>query len=83
MIEIESINAEQLVTATDRLLFSGLPAKRRPSAPRLDVELALEPVELPTQLVRPALTTHFARLAALGCAVGFTVGTLCAAMATL
>jgi len=79
MTEIASINAEQLVTATDRLLFSGLPAKRRPSAPRL--ELAL--VELPTQLVRPAPTTHFARLAALGCAVGVTVGTLCAAMATL
>lgn len=81
MIEIASINAEQLVTATDRLLFAGLPAKRRPGAPRLERELA--PRELPTQLVRSARPTHFARLAALGCAVGITVGTLCAAMAAL
>jgi hypothetical protein len=81
MSEIAAINAEQLVTATDRLLFSGLPAKRRPSASRL--ELALASDELPTQLVRPVPIAHFARLAALGCAVGVTVGTLCAAMAAL
>jgi hypothetical protein len=82
-MNLEAINIDQLVTATDRLLFSGGLPKRRPSAPRL--EHAAPVVDERTVLVRdePTSLPFLATIAMLGAAVGLFVGTAAIAVATL
>jgi hypothetical protein len=63
---IETINFEQLVTATDRLLFCGRPSKRRISSRNIStrnfvVHLAPQPRPLPelTMIVKRPRTAAF------------------------
>ncbi len=80
-MNLAAINIDQLVTATDRLLLAGGLAKRRPSAPRLELSV---PVDERTIMVRePANVRFLATLAMLGAAVGLFVGTAAIALATL
>ncbi len=80
-MDLEAINIDQLVTATDRLLLVGLPTKRRPSAPRL--ESAAPVVDEKTVLVRPEVRSlpFLATIAMLGAAIGLVVGTAAFAVA--
>jgi len=76
---IEAINVDQLVTATDRLLLTGLPRRRasspnlaRGSSPRI-------PVKPPAAQPRPALRV-LARVAVIGIALGYVVTTAMTAL---
>ena len=86
MYDLDAMSSEQLVTATDRLLFGG--PRRRPSAARFEyvVEDPAEvPIEEATVYVRdtPPSVGSATRITVLSAVFGAAIGTLIVAASTL